>query len=184
MEAFIDRLVALALIYVERNEFAKEIYNQILHSVFHICRLNRPRRAGQEKAVKAGIVRFLQYLIKSQFANPLKEFAVPMICDFVQCSHATRKILLKDHCLDTYLYLLSDKAWSSDALGAIATWVESSTEVEAILLKPEPLKQVSLACSNSEEVTLGKFWKPKQRLTPLYCFVLFWCPSKFFHLHF
>jgi len=83
----------------------------VLHCVFHICRLNRPRRAGQEKAVKAGIVRFLQYLITSQVANPLKEFAVPMICDFVQCSRATRKILLKDKCLETYLFLLNDKVY-------------------------------------------------------------------------
>jgi len=70
----IPTICAIGLKFVNKNEFPKEIFNQATHSLFHLCRKNRPR---QEMAINAGLVPFLLFVVKNN--KPLKEFAVPLM---------------------------------------------------------------------------------------------------------
>lgn len=56
--------------------------------------------------------------------KPLKEFAVPLICELAKSSPLTRKILLENNGLIFYFDLLKDKngTFHIDALEAIAIW--------------------------------------------------------------
>jgi hypothetical protein len=95
----------------------QEISNQVLSALFNLCRLNKPR---QEKIAMAGMVPILQQIVVAE--RPLKEFALPILCDFAHAGKACRRLLWKHDCISTYLNVLGDPYWQVNALDAILAW--------------------------------------------------------------
>jgi hypothetical protein len=89
----------------------------VLSALFNLCRLNKPR---QEKTAMAGMVPILQQIVRAE--RPLKEFALPILCDFAHAGKLCRRLLWKNECLTTYLTVLSDQYWQVNALDAILAW--------------------------------------------------------------
>jgi hypothetical protein len=88
-----------------------------LSALFNLCRLNKQR---QETTAAAGMVPILQHIVQSD--RPLKEFALPILCDFAHAGKLCRKLLWRHECLTTYLNVLGDPYWQVNALDAILAW--------------------------------------------------------------
>lgn len=82
-----------------------------------MCRLNKSR---QEDAALNGIVPLLQKIVKTE--RPLKEFALPILCDMAHSGKVGRRELWRNRGLPFYISLLSDPYWQVTALDAIFTW--------------------------------------------------------------
>lgn len=94
-----------------------EISNQILNTIYNLCRLNKAR---QEQAALDGIIPDLMTIYKSE--RPLKEFALPILCDMAHSGKVGRKILWKKRGLQFYISLLVEPYWQVTALDAIFIW--------------------------------------------------------------
>ena len=110
-------LLADFLITNSKSAHYKEISNQVLSAIFNLCRLNKPR---QEKTALAGIIPILQQIVQAE--RPLKEFALPILCDFAHAGKVCRRLLWKHDVLGTYLNVLGDPYWQVNALDAILAW--------------------------------------------------------------
>ena len=95
----------------------RELSNQILSTIYNLCRLSKRR---QEDAALAGIIPILIKIVKQE--RPLKEFALPILCDMAHSSKAARRELWQNKGLAFYISLLSDPYWQVTALDAIFTW--------------------------------------------------------------
>ncbi|KAI9798306.1 MAG: hypothetical protein M1833_004878 [Piccolia ochrophora] len=108
----------------------REISNQVLNTMYNLCRLSRTR---QEDAALNGIIPLLQRIVKTE--RPLKEFALPILCDMAHSGKVGRKILWQNKGLQFYMSLLSDPYWQVTALDAIFVWLQEETaKVEETLL--------------------------------------------------
>jgi len=95
----------------------REISNQVLNVMYNLCRLSKTR---QEDAALNGIIPILQKIVKTEW--PLKEFALPILCDMAHSGKICRKILWQNKGLQFYISLLADKYWQVTALDAIFIW--------------------------------------------------------------
>ena len=95
----------------------RELSNQILNTIYNLCRLSKRR---QEDAALDGIIPILIKIVKQE--RPLKEFALPILCDMAHSSRAARRELWQNKGLSFYISLLSDPYWQVTALDAIFTW--------------------------------------------------------------
>jgi len=101
----------------DRSRSATEINNQILHSLFNLCTIEKTR---QEKAARAGIIPHLQEIIRQD--SPLKQFALPLICEIAHTKKA-RQELWKHDGVKFYISLWDQQyPWQVQALDAIARW--------------------------------------------------------------
>ena len=100
----------------------REILNQVLNTIYNLCRLDKSR---QEDAALNGIIPILQRIIKSK--GPLKEFALPVLCDMANSGKVGRRELWRNKGLAFYISLLSDEFWQVTALDAIFIWCAKST---------------------------------------------------------
>jgi diadenosine tetraphosphatase ApaH/serine/threonine PP2A family protein phosphatase len=66
------------------------------------------------------MVPILQQIVQAE--RPLKEFALPILCDFAHAGKPCRKLLWKHDCLKMYLGVLGDPYWQVNALDAILAW--------------------------------------------------------------
>ncbi|GAB1204520.1 hypothetical protein APSETT445_003176 [Aspergillus pseudonomiae] len=131
----IDVLTDLLRSTIKRPHF-REVSNQILNTIYNMCRLNKPR---QEDAALNGIVPLLQKIVKTE--RPLKEFALPILCDMAHSGKVGRRELWRNKGLAFYISLLSDPYWQVTALDAIFTWLQEETaKVEEHLLDNRPDK--------------------------------------------
>eukprot|EP01114_Cavostelium_apophysatum_P023823 TRINITY_DN90_c0_g1_i3.p1 TRINITY_DN90_c0_g1~~TRINITY_DN90_c0_g1_i3.p1 ORF type:complete len:1113 (+),score=446.88 TRINITY_DN90_c0_g1_i3:1211-4549(+) len=149
LAVFIVPLLNIGLKFVKEQEFQKEIFNQVTHALFHLCRKNRPR---QETAAKAGLIPFLVFVIENN--KPLKEFAVPLMCELAGSSQVTRKILLENNGLQFYLDLLKDNktTFHTDALEAVGVCIENEkSKVEGIVAKTEHLTTIKDIFANAPD---------------------------------
>jgi hypothetical protein len=96
---------------------SREISNQILNIMYNLCRLSKPR---QEDAALNGLIPLLQQIIKTEW--PLKEFALPSLCDMAHSGNVARRLLWQNKGLQFYISLLADKYWQVTALDAILIW--------------------------------------------------------------
>lgn len=94
-----------------------EICNPIVNALYNLCRLSKSR---QEEAALAGAVPVLVTLV--QGSSPLKQFALPILCDFAHASRTCRKILWQYKLFDLYISLLQDPFWSLLALESVLSW--------------------------------------------------------------
>ncbi|GLI76950.1 protein kinase of the mitotic exit network [Penicillium ochrochloron] len=126
----IDVLTELLQSTMKRSHF-REVSNQILNTIYNMCRLNKTR---QEDAALNGIVPLLQKIVKTE--RPLKEFALPILCDMAQSGKVGRRELWRNKGLAFYISLLADPYWQVTALDAIFTWLQEETaKVEEHLLE-------------------------------------------------
>ena len=110
----------------------RDISNQILATMYNLCRLSTGR---QEDAALNGIVPLLQKIVKTE--RPLKEFALPIMCDMAHSGKVGRKILWQNKGLQFYVSLLADQYWAVTALDAVFIWLQEETaKVEEHLLDP------------------------------------------------
>lgn len=96
---------------------SQESSNHIFQTCYNLCRLNKPR---QEEAVQAGIIPCLKRVIKTP--SPLKQFALPILCDLAAAGKSCRMLLWQHSGLDMYLDLLGDQYFAVTALEAIMYW--------------------------------------------------------------
>ncbi|GJJ15641.1 hypothetical protein Clacol_009919 [Clathrus columnatus] len=136
-----------------------EILNHIFQTCFNLCRLNKSR---QEEAAQAGIIPCLKRVIET--SSPLKQFALPILCDLASAGKSCRMLLWQHDGLSMYLKLLDDPYFQVSALEAILAWLQDETaRVEDVLIQPEPsqalLKAFVTAKANSFENLLDPFLK-------------------------
>lgn len=108
----------------------REISNQILNTMFNLCRLSKER---QEYAAGNGIIPLLLKILKTD--RPPKEFVLPILCDMAHSGKKGRRYLWQNNGLEFYVSLLSDQYWQVTALDAIFVWLQEETaKVESHLL--------------------------------------------------
>ncbi|TFK48734.1 hypothetical protein OE88DRAFT_1633996 [Heliocybe sulcata] len=137
-----------------------DVSNHIFQTCYNLCRLNKSR---QEEAAQAGIIPSLKRVIES--SSPLKQFALPILCDLASAGKTCRVLLWQHDGLRMYLKLLEkDPYFQVGALEAIVSWLQDETaRVEDELLKPQALDAL-LNCfvsakANSFENLLDPFLK-------------------------
>lgn len=96
---------------------SQEISNHIFQTCYNLCRLNKSR---QEEAAQAGIIPSLKRVIES--SSPLKQFALPILCDLASAGKSCRKLLWQHNGLGLYIKLLGDPYFQVSALEAILSW--------------------------------------------------------------
>ncbi|MCO5555692.1 hypothetical protein L7F22_009237 [Adiantum nelumboides] len=123
-----------------------EISNQILNSMYNLCRLNVRR---QEEAAQAGLIPHLLRVAKT--ASPLKQFALPILCDMAQGDKSTRKRLNQQCGLGFFLELLEDPNWQLQSLESICVWLQGDlARVEEYLLRPNSVQALMFVFVSSK----------------------------------
>jgi hypothetical protein len=97
--------------------FHREISNQILNTMYNLCRHNKSR---QEEAALSDIIPLLKEVVRE--GGPLKEFALPVLLEMVNSGKVARKMLWDAKGLAFYVSLLGDRNWAVTALDAIFVW--------------------------------------------------------------
>ena len=97
--------------------FHREISNQILNTMYNLCRHNKSR---QEEAALSDIIPLLKDVVRE--GGPLKEFALPVLLEMVNSGKVARKMLWDAKGLAFYVSLLGDRNWAVTALDAIFVW--------------------------------------------------------------
>ncbi|CAK1362730.1 Cytokinesis protein sepH [Cercospora beticola] len=143
----------------------RDISNQILATMYNLCRLSTGR---QEDAALSGIIPLLQKIVKTE--RPLKEFALPIICDMAHSGKVGRKILWQNKGLQFYVSLLADQYWAVTALDAIFIWLQEETaKVEEHLLEPSfRFDEALVQCFNESKAdAFENLLEPLQKLLRL-----------------
>ncbi|QSS63746.1 cell division control protein [Histoplasma capsulatum] len=163
----IDVLTELLRSSMKGTHF-REVSNQILNTIYNMCRLSKPR---QEDAALNGIIPLLQKIVKTE--RPLKEFALPILCDMAHSGKVGRRELWRNKGLSFYVSLLSDPYWQVTALDAIFTWLQEETaKVEEHLLDdrngPPPFIEAIVRCLTiSKANAFENLLEPLQKLLRL-----------------
>ncbi|KAF9291878.1 hypothetical protein BGZ88_006675 [Linnemannia elongata] len=137
----------------------QDVCNHVLTTLFNLCRINKAR---QEEAAQAGLIPHLQQIAES--SSPLKQFALPILCDMAHAGRACRNSLWHNDCLPVYLRLFKDPHWQVNAMDAVLVWLQDETaDVEQILLQQTSLdlfvKAFLTAKANSFENILEPLYK-------------------------
>lgn len=91
--------------------------NHIFQTCYNLCRLNKSR---QEEAAQAGLIPCLQRVIDTP--SPLRQFALPILCDLASAGKSCRTLLWQNGGLDMYVRLLEDPYFQVSALESILYW--------------------------------------------------------------
>ncbi|KAI9678081.1 MAG: hypothetical protein M1817_006025 [Caeruleum heppii] len=141
----------------------REISNQVLNTMYNLCRLSKTR---QEEAALNGIIPLLQRIVKTE--RPLKEFALPILCDMAHSGKVGRKILWQNKGLPFYISLLSDPYWQVTALDAIYIWLQEETaKVEEHLLDGAFTEAIVQCFTTSKANAFENLLEPLQKLLRL-----------------
>lgn len=143
----------------------REMSNQILNTIYNLCRLSKRR---QEDAALVGIIPILIKIVK-QDKTPVKEFALPILCDMAHSTRAARRELWQNKGLAFYVSLLSDPYWQVTALDAIFTWLQEETaRVEDHLLENQNFTSAIVAAlTSSKSTSFENLLEPLQKLLRL-----------------
>ncbi|KAL6048786.1 Protein kinase of the Mitotic Exit Network [Balamuthia mandrillaris] len=132
----ISKLVALLDSTSYDSDAASDQHKQILPCLFNLCRIDRVR---QTQAAKAGLIPHLQYFIRSN--NPLKQFALPIICQMAHCK-AARQEMWQHQTVEFYIDLIRQEiktTWPATVMESLAAWMASESpsdkKVEDILVQ-------------------------------------------------
>jgi hypothetical protein len=160
----IDVLSELLSEGMNKSQF-REMSNQILNTIYNLCRLSTTR---QEEAALVGIIPILIKIVK-QDKTPVKEFALPILCDMAHSSRAARRELWQNKGLVFYTSLLSDPYWQVTALDAIFTWLQEETsKVEDHLLENQKFTNAIIqAFASSKSTSFENLLEPLQKLLRL-----------------
>ncbi|KAE9393160.1 hypothetical protein BT96DRAFT_979042 [Gymnopus androsaceus JB14] len=141
------------------SPYSTEVSNHIFQTCFNLCRLSKSR---QEEAAQAGIIPCLQRVAETQ--SPLKQFALPILCDMASAGKSCRMLLWQHNGLNMYLKLLEDPYFQASALESILSWLQDEpSRVQDALIKPEAIRAIIdcfvTAKANSFENLLELFLK-------------------------
>ncbi|KAG4115937.1 hypothetical protein ERO13_D12G137900v2 [Gossypium hirsutum] len=117
-----------------------QMQHEVLNALFNLCKINKKR---QEQAAENGIVPHLMSFIISD--SPLKQHALPLLCDMAHASRNSREQLRVHGGLDVFLSLLDDELWSVTALDALAICLANDSDnqkVEQALLKKDAVHRL------------------------------------------
>ncbi|XP_023642003.1 MAP3K epsilon protein kinase 2 isoform X2 [Capsella rubella] len=116
-----------------------QIHHEVLSALFNLCKINKRR---QEQAAENGIIPHLMFFIMSDC--PLKQYALPLLCDMAHASRNSREQLRAHGGLDVYLSLLDDEYWSVIALDSIAVCLAQDIDhkVEQAFLKKDAIQKL------------------------------------------
>jgi len=147
----IPKLINFINKYKNNEKQYQEISNQVLNIIYNLCRINKNR---QESAAKAGVVPILQEYVYNP--SPLKEFALPILCEMVHAGKVTRDILWENNVLNSYIMLMKDTFWQINAIDAIFAWIlEDSVVIESVIQEQENIEiiinAISLCCSTNSK---------------------------------
>ncbi|OLL22575.1 Cytokinesis protein sepH [Neolecta irregularis DAH-3] len=158
----IDILVQI-LAFAKPGPYHVEMSNHILATMFNLCRLDLGR---QEEAALAGVIPVLQRIVRTD--RPLKEFALPILCDFAHAGKTCRKILWQNNGLEFYIVLLADPYWQVNALDAVLAWYQEETaRVEDHLVRPASTAAISKAFATSKNISFEGLLDPLHKLLRL-----------------
>ncbi|KAJ9476452.1 Cell division control protein 15 [Pseudozyma hubeiensis] len=133
-----------------------EMSNQVLNTMYNLCRLSKSR---QEEAAQAGIIP--QLLRVARTNSPLRQFALPILCDFAHAGKATRKMFWQHKGLNFYLKLLEDPYWQVSALESILVWLQDeSARVEEVLLQPAAIESLLYVFATSKANSFENLLEP------------------------
>ncbi|KAH9307045.1 hypothetical protein KI387_011449 [Taxus chinensis] len=119
---------------------AIKLISHALNALINLCKINKRR---QEQAAENGIIPHLMHFIVTD--SPLKQTALPLLCDMAHASRYTREQLRVHNGLDVYLSLLDDEAWAVTALDSLAVCLAHDNDhrkVEQALLKKEAIQKL------------------------------------------
>ena len=134
----------------------QESSNHILQTCYNLCRLNKGR---QEEAAQAGIIPCLKRVIEAN--SPLKQFALPILCDLASAGKSCRTMLWQHDGLHIYLGLLSDPYFQISALEAIVQWLQDDTaRVEDVLTEPWSLDRLVECFTSSKTNSFENVLEP------------------------
>lgn len=105
------------LLMVPLTGCIQEMANHIFQTCYNLCRLNKGR---QEEAAQANIIPSLKRVFES--GSPLKQFALPILCDLASAGKTCRTLLWQHDGLGLYLKLLDDPYFQVSALESILSW--------------------------------------------------------------
>ncbi|VUC37800.1 unnamed protein product [Clonostachys rosea] len=125
----------------------REISNQVLNTLFNLCRLSKDR---QEDAAVGGIIPLLMRILRTD--RPPKEFALPILCDMAHSGSKGRRYLWQNNGLAFYVSLLTDQYWQVTALDAILIWLQEETaNVESHLVDGNFTREI-VSCFNTNRL--------------------------------
>ncbi|KAM0588996.1 hypothetical protein ACHAQF_002262 [Verticillium nonalfalfae] len=144
----IEFLIDLLSYTMKRGqEHFRETSNQVLNTMFNLCRLNKER---QVDAAVGGIIPLLMRIMQTD--RPPKEFALPILCDMAHSGSKGRRYLWQNKGLDFYVSLLADQYWQVTALDAIFVWLQEETaKVESHLLDGKFTNAI-VACFDTNKI--------------------------------
>ncbi|KAL8520639.1 hypothetical protein ACS0TY_011250 [Phlomoides rotata] len=125
---------------LKEGSLVSQIHHEVLNALFNLCKINKRR---QEQAAENGIIPHLMHFIMSD--SPLRQYALPLLCDMAHASRNSREQLRAHGGLDVYLSLLEDNLWSVTALDSIAVCLAHDNEnrkVEQALLKKDAVQKL------------------------------------------
>ncbi|KAK8706548.1 hypothetical protein V6N13_050109 [Hibiscus sabdariffa] len=125
---------------LECGPLVSQMHHEVLNALFNLCKINKRR---QEQAAENGIIPHLMNFIMSD--SPLKQHALPLLCDMAHASRNSREQLRAHGGLDVYLSLLDDELWSVTALDSLAVCLAHDNDnhkVEQALLKKEAIQKL------------------------------------------
>ncbi|PON63796.1 Coatomer beta subunit [Trema orientale] len=125
---------------LKEGSLVSQIHHEVLNALFNLCKINKRR---QEQAAENGIIPHLMQFIESD--SPLKQYALPLLCDMAHASRNSREQLRAHGGLDVYLSLLEDELWSVTALDSIAVCLahdNDNRKVEQALLKKDAVQKL------------------------------------------
>ncbi|CAG8540816.1 12466_t:CDS:2 [Dentiscutata erythropus] len=149
--------------------YVTEISNQVLHTMFNLCRIDKSR---QEEAARAGLIPHLVHFASNN--TPLRHFAIPILCEMAHTGQSCRDLLWQNDVLQLYLNLLVDRSWQVSAFEAILSWFQEETSrVEPILLQQNNIELILesfvVAKANSFENILEPLYMITQLSAPVTC---------------
>lgn len=119
----------------------------MLQCIFYVCRVSRRR---QEQAATSGVIPYLQRCFVE--GSPLKQFALPILCDLAHTSHHAREQLKRNAGCLFYVRLLREPFWQISALNSLAVWLkEDPSWVERQLLEGDNVGRLVLLFCTVEE---------------------------------
>ncbi|TCD65509.1 hypothetical protein EIP91_002557 [Steccherinum ochraceum] len=145
----------------DSSPHSTEMANHVFQTVYNLCRLNKSR---QEEAAQAGIIPALKRVIES--SSPLKQFALPILCDLASAGKSCRILLWQHDGLRMYLRLLDDPYFQVSALESVVSWLQDETaRIEDELLKPHALDALLKCFVSAKAVSFENLLDPFLKIT-------------------
>eukprot|EP00937_MAST-01D_sp_MAST-1D-sp2_P002725 g2725.t1 len=135
---------------------AKAWQHHVIHALFYLCRINKRR---QEQAVRADLIAPLMQIVRQR--SPLRQFALPVLCDLAHASRVTRAHLWAHSAVDMFLDLLEQDYWGTEAFSSLHIWlVNDLVNVETILLRPASLQKLVALVRSAQQADFDNLLDP------------------------